>query len=128
MNTESSPAKSKMALWKKLGIGLIIFIVLFKVAEGFNSDSVESTKRPQSKLNMAYVVAKRTLKEGLKDPDSFQEISHKEYYESGADSAKNNMQVVIEYRAKNSFGGYALEKKAFNFDSSGVIKESYTID
>jgi hypothetical protein len=121
---EKTPTKKKMALWKKLSIAFVITIILFEISQSLEK-SPGASKRPQSKLTMAYVVARRTLKEGLKDPDSYQEIGHKEYYDAGADSAKNNMQVIIQYRAKNSFGGFVVEKKAFNFDSTGIIVDSY---
>ena len=126
MNQENLTPKTKMALWKKIAIGVLVFFVLARLAETVNpSSSATDNGRTKKKLTMAYVVASRTVKEALKDPDSYQEIDHKEYYEAGADSAKNNMQVLIHYRAKNSFGGYVVEKKAINFDSSGVIKEIY---
>lgn len=120
--SEKLPQKKKFALWKKVLIGLIVVGVIAKfVQPPLNKEN----GRSEAKLTMAYVKAKRSIKEALKDPASFEEIVHKEYYQSGPDSAKNNIQVIIQYRAKNSFGGFVVEKKAINFDSTGKITDSY---
>lgn len=118
--------KKGMALWKKILIGFVVLVVISSTAERFieKSDAVIE-KHPQKNLTMAYVKSRRVLKENLKDPDSYQEIDHKEYYVSGPDSAKNDMQVLINYRSKNSFGGYVVSKRAFTLDSTGNITDTY---
>jgi hypothetical protein len=107
-------------------IALVVIVKLVDLA--YPPSSVSDNGRIEKKLTTAYVVARRALKESLKDPDSYQEISHKEYYEAGSDSVKNNMQVLIHYRSKNSLGGYVVDKEAFTFDSTGTITDSYTTD
>ena len=46
----------------------------------------------------------RSIKKTLKDPDSFKYIS----------GSKNDKSVSIQYRAKNSFGGYVVESQSCN--------------
>lgn len=48
--------------------------------------------------------AKRKTKEILKDPDSMETIEMK----SVPNQKDNEVMVYIKYRAKNSFGGYAI--------------------
>lgn len=126
MKEEVKPSQPKMALWKKIVIGCVVLAAIGKISTLTETTEENANGRTKQKLTMAYVVATRHLKEGLKDPESYEEISHKEYYDAGPDSLKNNIQVVIDYRAKNSLGGYVIEKKAFDFDSTGMLLDTYS--
>lgn len=74
--------------------------------------------RIQIRKNLRYLV-KSHIKENLKDPDSFQEIEHGEY-ELSKPTKKRFFQAFIKYRAKNSFGGYNVEKYCFDFAEDGT--------
>ncbi len=80
----------------------------------------ESNKDFTKRWGMAYVepwagrhsLAEVYLKEQLLDPGSFEEIAT---YIGGDDSGKT-YRVKIEYRAKNTFGGYATGSATVRFD------------
>ncbi|WP_254562180.1 hypothetical protein [Dyadobacter diqingensis] len=130
---------SKTALWKKVTIGLIalpiatgILSAIFNgqespkdIKEKARLDSIQavadSTKTMLS--NIRYL-AKKSVKDNLKDPDSFEEIEHAEYKVTNP-TPLAYYQAKIKYRAKNSFGGYVVESKCFNFLKNGVVTENY---
>jgi len=56
------------------------------------------------------------LKQNLKDPDSFEAIEWSKVIKNA-----NGYFVRCKYRAKNSFGGYAVENKLFMLNSSGEV-------
>ena len=82
-------------------------------------------KTQEQELRDAYVAAKLTLKKNLKDPDSYDEIEDKRFYVT--DDEKIYIQVLIKYRAKNSFGGMNISQQAFNFDKALNLIESYEV-
>lgn len=57
------------------------------------------------------------LKKNLKDPESYQSIDWNTVQHEGKTYVKH------KYRAKNSFGGYVIEEKIFEFDESGNITD-----
>jgi len=117
--------KKGMALWKKVLIGFALVFFIGAFYNGFVNGSTKENKRPKQKLDTAYIIARQALKKVLKDPDSYQEIDHREYYVDGKDSARNDMQVIISYRSKNGFGGYVPGKKAISLDSSLTVIDFY---
>lgn len=65
---------------------------------------------------------KRWMQDNLKDPDSVQFMGW-----SGVTEAKEGGYLVTcKYRAKNSFGGYAIEKTTFHLDSQGNVTMAFT--
>lgn len=56
------------------------------------------------------------LKQNLKDPDSFEAIEWSKVIKNA-----NGYFVRCKYRAKNSFGGHAVENKLFMLNSSGEV-------
>lgn len=90
------------------------------------NEQVETKNKTQEKeLREAYIIAKLTLKKNLKDPDSYDEIEDKRFYVN--DDKKIYIQVIIKYRAKNSFGAMNIGEQAFNFDKSMNMIESYEV-
>lgn len=62
----------------------------------------------------------RFLKSGyLKDPDSFQAIEWGKVVKGCGDYV-----VSVKYRARNSFGGYAVEARTFTLNADGVVTGS----
>lgn len=59
----------------------------------------------------------RYLKRYLKDPSSFDAISWSKVISTGA----GECQVRCTYRAKNSFGGYAVESRVFILSRNGEV-------
>ena len=60
------------------------------------------------------------LKTTLKDPESLQIIQWGKVTKDG-----QSYSVSVEYRAKNSFGGFVVETKKFILDSNGNVVSSY---
>lgn len=82
------------------------------------------------KLSDAYYHSLVLLKKSLKDPDSFEEIEHKEYYVKQEKGKNDNVyaQVIIAYRAKNSFGGYVVSRQLFDYDENFNLLASDKMD
>ena len=59
----------------------------------------------------------RYLKQNLKDPSSFEAIEWSPVVKGADDS----FMVRVKYRAKNGFGGYAIEQKVFRLDANGAV-------
>jgi hypothetical protein len=92
-----------------------------------NADSLKiiETKRTDSLTN-CYIFAETQLKKGLKDPNSYERISHQEFFvKNDSKKEKIYIQVVIEYSATNSFGGRIREKRCFDFDKLTDLIEVY---
>lgn len=70
-----------------------------------------------SGLDGSVFQVERWLKANLKDPASLGVIE----WGSVVAGANNEFQVRVKYRAKNSFGGYAVEQKIFRLDSAGTV-------
>lgn len=60
----------------------------------------------------------RSVKASLKDPDSYQHIETR--YKDNGDS----ISVFMNYRAKNSFGGYVVNTVVAKYDLSGNLLEA----
>ncbi len=67
-----------------------------------------------SVLNGAHRNLQKTVKESLKDPDSYQHIET-HWFDKG-----DYLTVVMQYRAKNSFGGYVVQTVTANCALNGV--------
>ncbi|ACT96677.1 hypothetical protein [Dyadobacter fermentans] len=119
---------------EKLLVGILIFIVLFaalklsdepakpltpeQITEQKRQDSLQAEyNRQKENLRTIRYLVKSHIKKNLKDPDSFDEIQHEEF-EVTNKTKKLYYQASIKYRAKNSFGGYNVEKWCFNFDKN----------
>ena len=61
---------------------------------------------------------KSWLKKAVKDPSSLEFIE----WSSVFDENDGGFSVIVSYRAKNSFGGYVVERKKFFLNSSGRVK------
>lgn len=70
-----------------------------------------------SKYDGSVYWVEKYLKQNLKDPDSYQAID----WSAVQSAAGGRLEVRHKYRAKNSFGGYAIENKVFTFDESGNV-------
>ena len=84
----------------------------------------ELAQARQDTLTGNYYDCKRLLKAGLKDPDSFDEISHEANYVLQEEASNPYIQVIISYRAKNSFGGYVVGKQLYNYDRKNSMYET----
>ena len=90
----------------------------------YKIDSINQIElQRKAQLTEAYYSAKNILKEYLNDSDSYQEVSHEEYYISKKKKSDPYAQVILKYRAKNAFGAMILDSKIFDFDKNmNIIK------
>lgn len=139
-----TPPKKKFPLWGKVVIGLFAFPFVAGVGVAiFSPNSPASLEQQiaqakadsiQAKADSIQLVlqtiryhAKKSVTDNLKDPESFEEIEHKEYRVTDPDPLVY-YQASIKYRAKNSFGGYVIEKRCFNFLENGIPTKSFECD
>ncbi|TAF48639.1 MAG: hypothetical protein EAZ63_03560 [Runella slithyformis] len=131
--------KKKMATWKVvlLGIGVVVAIgsIFGKssdeiAAENAQQEMEDFQKAREDTLLSCYVMSERFLKDNLKDPDSYEEVEHDKFFveNPAGKPAKAYIQVSIKYRAKNSFGGYNLSKRCFNFDKATNLTDQFECD
>jgi len=66
---------------------------------------------------------KRFLKKNLKDPDSYKGIEWSKVVRS--DKPGCEFSVRHKYRAKNSFGGYAISNQIFCMDMDGNVTKAF---
>lgn len=116
--------------WRKPsldGLGWVfVVLVLVAMAGKCGTDQPQTTAaKAQSAPREAVVNSpwdgsvwqvERYLERALKDPDSFEAIEWGKVVKT-----KDGYQVRCLYRAKNSFGGYAVEEMVVDLDSSGTV-------
>lgn len=97
---------------------LLVFIALVIIFFVFITPSPISTMTETKKVEFIVQMAVEDfLKENLKDPKSYQSINWGELREEAA----GGYTIEHTYRAKNSFGGYAVEKKLFYITAAGKV-------
>jgi hypothetical protein len=109
-------------LWKnaklKKSIKIIITVLVFFMCVGYASNQVKTPKEivQNSGLDGSVYQVQDYLKTVLKDPDSVK-------YEKWGKVLKNDngYTVWVQFRSKNSFGGYVKSMYSFNLDSQGHI-------
>ncbi len=109
--------------------GLFCFIILAVVcAVIFATCSVSDEQKMDNKIthqfsawNGSHRGLVRLAEENLRDPDSFQHIKTN-YVRNEKDGVfDGTITVVMEYRAKNGFGGYAIGNIAAVYDIEGNL-------
>ena len=70
-----------------------------------------------SASNGSVFQVERYLKASLKDPASLEFVE----WSPVKPGSNNDFEVRVKYRAKNGFGGYAVEQKVFRLDASGAV-------
>lgn len=75
----------------------------------------------KKKKGEAIQQVERYLKEHLKDPKSYEGIDWYTLKNEG----QSSLTIIHKYRAKNSFGGYVVECKAFILDDYNNIIDVY---
>ena len=107
----------------KKGIGCLAFFVLLlmiMVAIGQNENQKETEKLMNTPLyeNREYVevMANDLIKQRLKDPDSYEFID----MEQQPTSKAGERLFLVNYRAKNGFGGYNVGEALFSCDKDNL--------
>ena len=107
----------------KKGIGCLAFFVLLlmiMVAIGQNENQKENEKLMNTPLyeNREYVevMANDLIKQRLKDPDSYEFID----MEQQPTSKAGERLFLVNYRAKNGFGGYNVGEALFSCDKDNL--------
>ncbi|MVM34430.1 hypothetical protein GO755_30645 [Spirosoma sp. HMF4905] len=129
---ENLPPTITKKKWKWWYTAIIIFLAIGAIGtyleepppkldpkEQAKSDSLNAVNEANRKINSdvetSFIKAERAIKKSLKDPDSFEEIDHRAMHvgEKGI-----YVSCLVTYRAKNSFGGFNVEKALVNFNDS----------
>jgi len=84
-----------------------------------NSDNTEIVSNSAFDASV-YQVERYLKREYLKDPDSYEGIEWSKVQKDNSNSLYRYY-VRHKYRAKNGFGGYAVEEKVFYLDQSGNV-------
>lgn len=119
--------------WVKV-VGVIIILAILGKIFGENKPATAETETKADEtpsLQMAEIKAKRYLKESLKDPDSYEVISAETAFirEYKGDTTQHKyIQSGIKYRAKNSFGGYVIERRNVIMNADFTPLEIYEIE
>lgn len=101
------------ALAKKIIIGCAIFFALVWALS-------PKSKPVDNGVVNAKTAAILMLKKNLRDPGSLEIIEA-----SAGKTGENEYFVQIDYRAKNGFGGYSVEKLSLLSDKDGNVLEVY---
>lgn len=102
-------------------VGFVLF--LFIGARYCNSNSIDPTTEAKIEsqykdFDNAVANVKEYLRNNLKDPKSYESVEWSEVVKRDDGGFK----IRHKYRAKNSFGGYALENKVFFISQTGRIE------
>ncbi|OIN55672.1 hypothetical protein [Arsenicibacter rosenii] len=141
-NIEPKP-KKKSYKWLLYVIGAVVLINI--IGQIINSSKTSEQKARESEteihnklveskedsLTKAYIISKRVLKQSLKDPDSYEEINAEKFFvkpDLNSKTPSPYIQVVIKYRAKNSFGAFNIERRYFNFNKAMGLTETEKLD
>ena len=109
--------------------GLFLFIILAGVcAVIFGTCSVGDEQKVENKITHQFSAFNgyhrglvRLTEEHLKDPDSFQHINTRHWKNLKDGVFDGTITVVMEYRAKNGFGGYEIGNIAAVYDVDGNL-------
>ena len=80
-------------------------------------------KARKDTIQKLYFASKLAIKGSMKNPDSYDEVDHKEYFviKEKKDFKKKNfpyIQVYIKYRGTNSFNAIVTAEKLFSYDKN----------
>lgn len=108
----------KAVFWVVVVFGFAVIGTLLTSSPGGNTPTEDKPKEIVHNLSWdgSVLQVESWLKQNLKDPDSFEAIEWSKVIKN-----ENGYFVRCKYRAKNSFGGYAVENKLFMLNSSGEV-------
>ena len=115
MAAEKAAAKQKNASGGCGALmGLVIVIAVVSIlADMAGCDGCVQSYESHSRL----YDAEDALKARLLDPSSYERTGFKSY-----DLDDGGCRIVIDYRAKNGFGGYVASSASFDFDANGNLR------
>lgn len=130
---KQSSSNSKEANLYLAGLISVVVIILVIVIENpihfsfksFEKSSAKEIKVKNDPYDNSVIQVKEYIKysDYLKDPDSYDPISWSE-----VKRIDNEYVVMHTYRAKNSFGGYNVEKVIFALDTLGNVINWSTLE
>ena len=106
-------------------IGCVVFVIIMffvlRTLGNMPEDRRSSRGAPKevvfnSSYDSSVDQVRRWLKSNARDPDSLQFIEW-----SPVQKVESGFVVRVKYRAKNGFGGYAVENKLFGMDLKGNV-------
>lgn len=125
------PAEKKLLLWQMLGICVLVLLALVQMRRIIPESSHITELMPEANVTVAHDSrrnnATRAIKDGLKDPASYQEIDYREFFANSSDP-KRYYQASIRFKAKDATGAYAIQRLCFHFTREGVVTETFLCD
>lgn len=118
--------KRRVSLVLSIGGGFLVALLILFSGAAFISSVLhwQKSSPPEivqnSKWDGSVSQVEGYLKVNLKDPKSFEAIEWSEVVKTG-----KGYMVRCKYRAKNSFGGYAIENKVFMLDQKGSVISAF---
>lgn len=115
---EEKPNTVKAVIYILVFFGFVVVGTLLTSSPGGDKPKEDKPKEIVHNLSWdgSVLQVESWLKQNLKDPDSFEAIEWSKVIKNG-----NGYFVRCKYRAKNSFGGYAVENKLFMLNSDGEV-------
>ncbi|MDG4475401.1 hypothetical protein [Thiovibrio frasassiensis] len=120
--TTTTETDEKLSVFATVILVLVAFFAIFILERfmSYNSRHPLEDKPKEVVHNLSWdgsvLQVESWLKQNLKDPGSFEAIEWSKVIKNA-----NGYFVRCKYRAKNSFGGYAVENKLFMLNSSGEV-------
>lgn len=125
--TSKEDLTSSQWLWV---LGIVVFILIaiyFGATGGLKGHSKSFPKVENSGLDASVYQVEQYLKKSyLKDPDSYESIEWSKVQDATSEGYRYG--VRHKFRAKNSFGGYAVENKIFYLDGKGSVVAAIDIE
>lgn len=131
-NADSCPQCGEPQKRKPIGCGsaiaLVVLVAIVAAMLGGDPSDTSSTPKPPptaaelrqqqierqfSAWDGSHYALEKSVKKALKDPDSYQHIETR-YSDDG-----DHITVVMQFRAKNSFGGYDVSTARGTYDLDG---------
>ncbi len=115
-----------MDIVRAVGTVLILGIAGFGIVDMLKTPEPKKPKTLEEqraeKRSLAGYACERGLKEGLRDPDSWQHTNDFDPVGRVSNDGKHDYYVIVKGRAKNGFGGYvsAVYQCAFNYDNPNM--------
>ena len=107
-------------------IVIILAIVYFYSIKSEDKTSIPSTPTELGDSHLIMSVEQYLENNYLRDPNSYESIEWRKTVNEG--DVRLKYQIYNRFRAKNGFGGYAIEEKIFFLDKNGNVESMMDVN